>query len=71
MDVSLNLSGKSRVELKNKMKYMINKYYMNQAALSQGNTRVTLYGEAARVIEIIAVSTALIIAVAKIAKALQ
>ncbi len=50
---------------------MVNKYYTNQATLSQGNTGVTLYGEAAKVVEIIAVSAAIIIAVAKIAKALQ
>jgi len=50
---------------------MVNKYYSNQATLSQGNIGVTLYAEAARVIEIIAVSAALIIAVTKITKALQ
>ena len=50
---------------------MVKKYYTNQATLLQGNTGVTLYGEAAKVIEIIAVSAALIVALTKIAKALQ
>ena len=50
---------------------MVNKYYTNQATLSLGNTGVTLYGEAAQIVEIIAVSAVLIIVAAKIAKALQ
>ena len=50
---------------------MMQKYYTNQVTLLQGNIGVTFYGEAARVIEIIAVSAALIITVTKIAKALQ
>jgi len=50
---------------------MMQKYYTNQVTLLQGNIGVILYGEAARVIEIIAVSAALIIIMTKIAKALQ
>lgn len=50
---------------------MVKKYYTNQVTLLQGNTGVTLYGEAAKIIELIAVSAVLIIALIKIAKALQ
>jgi len=50
---------------------MVQKYYTNQVTLLQGNIGVTFYGEVARVIEIIAISAALIITVTKIAKALQ
>ena len=50
---------------------MVKRYYLNQATLSQGNNAITLYGETAKVIEIIAISTALIVAIARICKALQ
>ena len=50
---------------------MVKYYYKNQATLLQGNTGVTLYGEAAKIIELIAVSTVLILALVRIAKALQ
>ena len=50
---------------------MVQKYSTNQATLLQGNTGVTLYSEAAKVVEIIVVSAVLIITLAKIAKALQ
>ncbi|MDD3322256.1 MAG: hypothetical protein PHS59_12515 [Paludibacter sp.] len=50
---------------------MVNKYYKNQVTLSQGNIGVTLYGETAKILEILAVSAAIIIAVIKITKALQ
>jgi|GEM_PF-4494888 len=50
---------------------MVKNYCKNQVTLLQENTGVTLYGEAAQIIELIAVSTVLILALAKIAKALQ
>ncbi|NDP20023.1 MAG: hypothetical protein GZ091_02920 [Paludibacter sp.] len=69
--VSLNLSGKVEDSRNLNRCYVVNKYDTNQAPLSLGNTGVTLYGETARIVEIIAVSAVLIIATVKIAKALH
>jgi len=48
---------------------MVKNYCKNQVTLLQGNTGVTLYGEAAQIIELIVVSTVLILALVRIAKA--
>jgi len=48
---------------------MVKNYCKNQVTLLQGNIGVILYGEAARIIELIVLSTVLILALVRIAKA--
>ena len=51
---------------------MANVYnFKPQAILCSGNTSITVYGDAAKAIEIIAVTTVFIIAIASIIKTLQ